>query len=312
MADEKWIAGLFADMPAHEAAHLTLNLRLGVVRDRLPAAVFHADDDIEHVHQLRVGTRRAAAALRIFAACLPERLHKKARMTLRALRRSCGEARDWDVFLDMLQARLTKAPAKQRRGLDVLLGFAHGQRVLAQDHLRQAFSADGDKFSLRIGQVSAALETARNSSVTLRDLAFPTLTQLLRELESAARGDLAHYEALHQVRILGKQLRYAMEIFESCFVSEFRQRYYPAVVEMQEILGLANDSYTACQRLSALQARLLRTQPKQWPHYQEGIEVLLRFHERRLPLQRKKFETWWKGWLKSGAESAFADLIRGA
>ena len=56
MADEKWIAGLTGDMPAHEAAQRTLSLRLGVVRDRLPAAVFHADDDIEHVHQLRVGT----------------------------------------------------------------------------------------------------------------------------------------------------------------------------------------------------------------------------------------------------------------
>ncbi len=309
MADEKWIAGLSGDMPAHEAAQLTLNLRLGVVHDRLPAAVLHAEDDVEHVHQLRVGTRRAAAALRIFAACLPERLHQKTRKTLRALRRSCGEARDWDVFLAMLQARLTKAPAKQRRGLDFLLGFAHGQRVLAQDHLRQAFSADGDKFTLRIGQVSQALEISRSSSQTLRDLAFPMLTQLLCELESAARGDLTRYEALHQVRIFGKQLRYAMEIFESCFVSEFRKRFYPAVVEMQEILGLANDSYTACQRLSALQARLIRTQPKQWPHYREGIEVLMRFHERRLPLQRKKFETWWKTWLKSGAESAFADLI---
>lgn len=309
MADDKWIAGLAGDMPAHEAARLTLNIRLGVVRDRLPAAVLHADDDIEHVHQLRVGTRRAAAALRIFTACLPERLHKKTRQALRSLRRSAGAARDWDVFLDMLQARLTRAPHAQRRGLDFLLGFAHGQRVLAQDHLCQAFDADGDKFSLRIEQVSQALDAASNSLRNLRDLAHPMLTQLLRELETAARGDLSHYEALHQVRILGKQLRYAMEIFECCFNSDFRQRFYPAVAQMQEILGLANDSHTACQRMAALQARLLRTQPKQWPHYREGIETLLKFHERRLPLQRKKFEKWWQDWLKSGAEAAFADLI---
>jgi CHAD domain-containing protein len=308
MADEKWIDGLKGDMLADEAAQRTLNLRLGVVRDRLPAAVFHADDDIEHVHQLRVGTRRAAAALRIFAACVPERLHKNTRKTLRALRRSAGEARDWDVFLEMLQSRVAKSPSGQRRGLDFLLGFAHGQRVLAQDHLRQAFGASGEEFALRIQQVSQALN-ASSSAETLRDLASPMLTQLLRELETAARGDLVRYEALHQVRILGKQLRYAMEIFESCFVAEFRHRFYPAVVEMQEILGVANDSYTACQRLGALRSRLIRTQPKQWPHYQDGIESLLRFHERRLPLQRKKFETWWRDWLKSGAESAFADLI---
>jgi CHAD domain-containing protein len=309
MADEKWIAGLSGSMHASAAAQLTLSMRLGVVRDRLPGAVFHADDDVENVHQLRVGTRRAAAALRIFAACLPERLHRKTRKTLRALRRSAGEARNWDVFLQMLQARLHRAPADQKRGLDFLLGFAHGQRVLAQEHLRQAFTANGDKFKLRIEQVDKALQES-NAAQTLSELAGPILTQLLRELESAARGDLQCYESLHQVRILGKQLRYAMEIFESCFAPDFRHRFYPAVVEMQDILGLANDSYTASQRLSALQARLMRTQPKQWPHYREGIEALKASHEKRLPLQRKQFERWWQAWLKSGAEKAFVELIQ--
>jgi CHAD domain-containing protein len=311
MADEKWIAGLDGSMAANDAAMRTLALRLGAVRDRLPDAVFHADDDSENVHQLRVSTRRAGAALRLFAPCLPDRLAKKTRKTLRTLRRSAGEARDWDVFLEMLQARLAKATAKQRRGLDFLLGFAHGQRVLAQDHLRQAYSAKADKFTLHIQEVSQALDDAGHANQTLSELAVLMLTQLLHELESAAGADLQEYEALHQVRILGKQLRYAMEVFESCFAAEFRQRYYPAVVEMQDILGLANDSYAACQRLNALRTRLMRTQPKQWPHYQEGMEVLLRFHERRLPQQRRKFEQWWQAWLKSGAEKAFAELIGG-
>ncbi|MBI3822346.1 MAG: CHAD domain-containing protein [Planctomycetes bacterium] len=310
MADEKWIDGLHGDMPATEAAQLTLSVRLGVVRDRLPSAALHADDDIEHVHQLRVGTRRAAAALRLFADCLPGGLHKKTRATLRAIRRSAGEARDWDVFLEMLRTRLRRATAKQRRGLDFLLGFAHGQRVLAQDHLRHAHDENANKLDRRIEQISEALEDAQ-SEQRLSELAIPMLTQLLSELESAARADLKDYEALHRVRILGKHLRYAMEVFESCFASEFRQQYYPAVVEMQDILGLANDSYTACQRLSALRDRLMRTQPRQWPHYQDGIETLLHFHERRLPQQRHKFEKWWRAWLKSGAEQAFAELIHG-
>ena len=310
MADDKWIADLHGDMPVADAAKKALALRLGIVRDRLPDAVFKADDDIEHVHQLRVGTRRAGAALRIFASCLPDRLYRKTRNALRALRRSAGEARDWDVFLEMLQARLSKAPPKQRRGLDFLLGFAHGQRVLAQEHLRQAHDAKAEKFVLRIQQVAQILDEA-SADKTLTELGAAVLTELVRELESAARGDLQQYEALHHVRILGKQLRYAMEIFESCFVPEFRQRYYPAIVEMQDILGLANDSHVACQRLESLRSRLLRTQPRQWPHYREGIEALLRSHERRLPQQRRKFEQWWLHWQTSGAEEAFAALVRG-
>src|SRR4029077_1737517 len=127
----------------------------------------------------------------------------------------------------------------------------------------------------------------------------------VRDLESAARGDFENYDALHRVRILGKQLRYAMEIFESCFAPEFRQRFYPAIVEMQDILGLANDSYVACQRLNALRSRLMRMQPKQWPQYKDGIEVLMRVHERLLPKQRRLFEEWWQEWMASGADQAF-------
>lgn len=311
MADDKWIAGLRADLSVREAARLALGLRLGVVRDRQPDAALRADDDIEHVHQLRVGTRRAGAALRLFKDCLPPRLFKKTRQTLRTIRRSAGAARDWDVFLGMLQARLSRAPANQRRGLDLLLGFAHGQRVLAQEHLCEAHDAQAERFTRRIQQVNEALDSSEVADMTLGEQAFALLTPLLRDLESAASGDLANYDVLHQVRILGKKLRYAMEIFESCFAAEFRERFYPAVEEMQDILGLANDSHTACQRLEQLRKRLMRTQPKQWPRYQDGINALLAFHEKRLPMQQKKFERWWRAWVKSGAEQAFAELIRG-
>jgi CHAD domain-containing protein len=310
MGDEKWIEGLHSDMPAHEAAQLALAVRLGAVRDRLPDAVFRADDDVEHVHQLRVSTRRAAAALRLFADCMPERLAKKARKALREIRRSAGEARDWDVFLDMLQRRVGRAPAKERRGLDFLVGVARGRREVAQERLRQAHDQKADQFSCRIHQVQEAL-AASTANITLIDLAMPKLTAILHEFETAARGDLQPYEALHQVRILGKQLRYAMEIFESCFSHDFRDRHYPAVVEMQDVLGLANDSYTASQRLHALCEGLKKTQPRQWQHYRAGIEPLLAFHQKRLPLQRKKFEQWWRSWLKSGAEAAFVELLRG-
>src|SRR3954470_19745556 len=103
MADDKWISDLHGGMPVHAAARRVLEVRLGVVRDRLPWAVHHADEDDEHVHQLRVGTRRAGAALRIFADSLPGKLHKRTRKALRQVRRAAGAARDWDVFLAMLK-----------------------------------------------------------------------------------------------------------------------------------------------------------------------------------------------------------------
>ena len=312
MADAKWIQDLHADMPLGAAARLVLTLRLGVVRDRLPLAVEQAEADSEHVHQLRVGTRRAGAALRIFAPVLPTKLHRRARKTLRRLRRAAGAARDWDVFLEALTQRLTRVDSKQRRGLDFLLGYGHGPRVVAQQGLVEAAREKGERLPELLHELAHTLDDTSAQGQTLRDLAVPMLTELLRELETQACGDLSAYEHLHQVRILGKQLRYAMEVFESCFANSFREKYYPAIVAMQDILGLANDSHVATQRLCELRERLVHTQAKQWPAYQPGIEGLLRYHQRRLPQQRHAFEKWWQTWLGSGAEQAFAGLIRGA
>jgi CHAD domain-containing protein len=194
--------------------------------------------------------------------------------------------------------------------LTFLLGFGESQRIAAQEHLKEAHDAKAEKFTTCIEEVSAELDKASPQDKTLRDLAGVVVGELLRDLESAAAADLQSYEALHQLRILGKKLRYAMELFESCFASEFRERFYPAIVEMQDILGLANDSYTAAERLKSIRARLVDSHLKGWPKLEPGIEALIAFHEKRLPQQRKKFEKWWRAWMKSGAEQAFAELIR--
>src|ERR1700756_534586 len=99
MSAGKWISDLNASTPLADAARRLLSIRLDVVHQHLALALKCADEDTEHVHQLRVGTRRAGAAVEIFALCLPDKVHAEARGQLRELRRAAGEARDWDVYL---------------------------------------------------------------------------------------------------------------------------------------------------------------------------------------------------------------------
>src|SRR4051794_10807466 len=105
MADSKWITDLAGEVPLAAAARQVLKARLATVADRLPDALFRAEDNLEHVHQLRVGTRRAGAAIRIFQSCLSAKTHKAIRKTLRKIRRAAGQARDWDVFQVALATR---------------------------------------------------------------------------------------------------------------------------------------------------------------------------------------------------------------
>jgi CHAD domain-containing protein len=308
MADGKWIDDLCGDVPLTKAAHHVLKVRLEVVLERLPDALYRSDDDIEHVHQLRVSTRRAGAAVRIFEQQLPGKIGKTLKKRLRKVRRTAGEARDWDVFQETLVQRLRRPTAGHAAGLDFLLGYSQGQRTLAQGHLRELEKVAAE-FPALVSQALAGIEEDPAGG-TFRSWAVPLMTTLLRDFEVAAAQDLEDYEKLHRVRILGKQLRYAMEVFATCFQYDFRDKIYPAVEEMQDILGYANDSFTAAKRLTDIGSRLAKTQPQAWSRCRKGLEALAKYHERRLPQQRRLFVEWWEKWRASGMEKQFEQMLR--
>jgi CHAD domain-containing protein len=311
MSSGKWIDDLKPDSSVAEAARHVLFARLQVVNDYLPRAALEAEEDIEYVHQLRVGTRRADAALRIFKDCLPKKAHRKARRRLKQLRRAAGMARDWDVFLADLLEREAEADAKHRAGLDFLIGYALGQRTAAHDELEAVYQDQGSGFETFFTRTIDAVRPPNDPSgpAVLVDLARPILFERLQDLEGAALGDLSDYSQLHQVRIAGKRLRYAMEVFADCFDSTFRDTLYPRVEDLQEILGRANDSHVAAERLVCLRDRLRHTCATAWPRLQPGIEQLLRSHQRRLPQDRRRFLKWWGQWHPAGSEAVMTSLL---
>jgi CHAD domain-containing protein len=313
-AGSKWIAGLSATTDLADAARHVLSIRLEVVRDYLGLALQEPDRDPEYVHQLRVGTRRAGAAVEIFSLCLPEKDYKVARKTLKRLRRAAGEARDWDVFLLSLAENTRKRNTRHRAGLDFLTGYALAQRTAAQRHLEEAGRDYPFAFDRFLADTLAAVDRsgADKRSQTLVELAAPKLSALLTDLEQAVKADLSDYNRLHQVRICGKRLRYAMEVFADCFPPVFRGKFYPDVEEMQDILGRANDSHVASQRLQALRAKIQAVRPEEWKRLRPGMEDLLQYHLQRLPEERQHFLDWWRRWQRSGRRAALTALLRGA
>src|SRR5271167_2033972 len=129
MAGGKWIHDLKPDTKLADAAQRVLGVRMGVVGDYLPLALHEPEKDPENVHQLRVGTRRARAALDIFSVCLSERMYKKVKKSLRRIRRAAGAARDWDVFLAGLVEWGEGLSPRRRPGLNFLLGYSMAERT---------------------------------------------------------------------------------------------------------------------------------------------------------------------------------------
>ena len=79
---------------------------------------------------------------------------------------------------------------------------------------------------------------------------------------------------------------------------------------MQDILGLANDSYVACERLNGLRTRYDMRSPSNGRTIRDGSSRCLLS---RTPLAgaAAQVREMVARWLKSGAEKAFVELIRG-
>ncbi|HEX4610035.1 MAG TPA: CHAD domain-containing protein [Urbifossiella sp.] len=302
MAEGKWIHGLSPGMPVADAARVALAARLEVVRQYLPLAASRPYENVEYVHQLRVGTRRAGAALRVFGTCLPRKHLRAAKQSLRGLRRAAGDARDWDVFLLALAAARGDDPA-DRPAFDFLAGYALGERSAAQTRLAAAADDVGPRFAADTAVLPGHVRPPRGADApaTFGDLAAEQMTALFAEFARAVSADPAGPDALHQLRILGKRVRYAMELFAPCFTDAFRTELYRAVVALQEALGEVQDAAVGRARLEALRDRVKMVAPGDWPRFEPGVGRLLRGHEAAFAAGRDRFAAWRSEWAAAWA-----------
>jgi CHAD domain-containing protein len=313
VAEGKWIAGLSPGMPVADAARVALAARLEVVRQFLPLAATRPYEDAEYVHQLRVGTRRAAAALRVFADCLPRKRLKAAKTALRAIRQAAGDARDWDVFLKSLSDATPAADPDTRPAFDFLLGYALGERSAAQARLVGAADAAGPDFAPDTAVLPAHVRDPRGDDppATFGDLAFGQLTDLFERFNADIATNPSEPAALHQLRILGKRVRYAMELFATCFAPPLKDILYPAIEALQEALGDLQDAAVGSERLEGLRARVRLAIPDEWPRLEAGIDGLLRANRDRIPEGRGRFAAWRADWARLTAEHPLAALRLG-
>ena len=113
--DSKWITGIAPDQPVAEVAGRVLDARLKPVCQTLPLAAEKSDEDVEHVHQLRISVRRAAEAVRVFSKLIDETEANALKDRLRRIRLAADDARNWDVMVE----RFSHGGDKSRK---VLLG----------------------------------------------------------------------------------------------------------------------------------------------------------------------------------------------
>ncbi|MBL0926976.1 MAG: CHAD domain-containing protein [Phycisphaerales bacterium] len=302
-AGRKWVKGVEPSTPFAEAARAVLAPRLEAVAELLPLACGHANDDVEHVHRLRVATRRAGAALAAFGAGIRRSEAEKARRRLRRIRRAAGKARECDVMADAFRARLATAEGAERAAFEHLLTQLIHRRAEAQAELeaigRRYRPA---KLARRNGRLLDAIRArGPKGARTFAGAARLAIPRVQRKLSLAAANDLSDLTHLHELRILGKRLRYELEIFAPCLEAGLRDDIYARVEAMQERLGSINDRYDMTLTLDSELAELGSAEGEA----AAGLRALLAVERAELERERAAFVAWWHS---ADAGSLFTDI----
>ncbi len=244
----KWIDSLPAGGRVSDAAQVSIEARLATVAYWLPLAARQIDDDIEKVHQLRVATRRAIAALVLYDDWIPPNEARWFEKRLKKIRRAAGVARDLDVLAKWI---------RQEVGCDAgrLLARLASERASAQPKIMSIADRceNKNRFSRRMYRLLAEMRP-RGKACKKQDVSFHSWAEMQLTQVSGSFFAIQPYQnidlsALHEFRISGKKLRYTLELLAPAFGPELRKQWYPIVEELQEKLGRINDCVAADESL---------------------------------------------------------------
>jgi CHAD domain-containing protein len=286
-----------------DVASCSLGQRLAAVQYYLPLAAEKADEDVEYIHQLRVWVRRTLAALKLYRDLLPRRKTAWLRRHLRRIHHAANEARDCDVLTHRLNADRSHL-AKQR-----FLEHIRAQRRQAQQPLIEIHEQLRRHHVLE-RRVAKLLKRIRSRPKQERRLLFGAWAQahsrpIIRQFFAAAPTGEEDGAALHQFRIRGKELRYAMELLVGAFPPEFRTQLYPIIEELQEQLGSLNDHETAQDRLrQRIDATTDAAEIAE-------LQILLAEEEAHFHRVHQRFLRWWSEQGQDGLRRRFKEVLSG-
>lgn len=280
-------------------AEQALRDRFRAVRRYLPLAATAADKNSAPVHQLRVASRRAAAALEIFESLLPSRRVRKIKKELRRIRRSLGDARDLDVLAERLE---TLAQQGEDGAVTSVLRRISKLRQRAQKPARQVYRRSR-RIQLKRQMNRIARRAKHPQELHFGPFARQGMRRVVDDFFQAAAADLSDIENLHELRIVGKQLRYAMEIYAGAFGTAIRDDLYPVFAQVQDKLGAINDHATALRLFGQWQRAVDSKRAAR------RMRQLLEAEERFLQASSEAFRQWWTTERAVSLKARFDELL---
>jgi len=207
--------------------------------------------DVEAVHQARVASRRLREVVPVVAANLPRARRKRLERDLRRLTRALGPVRELDVAAGMVDAlELTDDDGQRLR--NCWQARLDRERRAPARALRKALTPARRN---RLGRCLDAFATVRGLSDDpgWRTALASRLERRARDLRACLdhTGALYLVDPLHEVRIAGKKLRYALELVDETRLGRVTT-LLATLKKSQEVLGRLHDIDVLARRLQDL------------------------------------------------------------
>ena len=225
-----------------------------------------ADWDTEFLHDFRVAIRRTRSALSQIKGVLPEDAVAHFKDEFRQLGRSTNRLRDLDVYLLEEETYRAMLPQSLQPGLDAVFLRLKNERRRALSDMVQVLDAPAYRdlmnswaAFLQSEQSRAGTDPAVPAIALARKIIFKRFKQVLKR--GRAIGDDTPDEALHNLRIDCKKLRYLLEFFTSFFPKDKIDKLIGYMKKLQDNLGDFNDLSVQQQELMTYLNEVLPRSP---------------------------------------------------
>jgi CHAD domain-containing protein len=319
MAKAKEIVGLDCGASARDGIRLVLLSRLEEMCSYRAAALDWSD--VEGVHDMRVASRRLRSALRDFLPYLRQRKLRHSKNDLKFIADALGSVRDEDVAIVALEKLAAAAPAEVSAGVEQFANERRRKREGARSELVEAI-ADEELARLAAGFKDAlerALKISRRrkgedneqsaESLSLRQAGREIISARLRELQELSASLYRPFKAkpLHRMRIAAKRLRYAIELFDSCWSATLTS-FAKEIASLQTSLGELHDCDMWIEELSeALRDTEVESEGEEQTQKRSAAIWLLAHFVKERALHFADALARWHEWEATGFQ---ADLIR--
>ena len=209
-------------------------------------AGLRADLDPEFLHDFRVAVRRTRSCLGQVRDVFDDAATRRFAGEFAWLGRLTGPPRDLDVHLLGLQGHLAELPASVRGDLAPLAGHLKRRREAA--HARQVAGLDSARYRRLQREWRRLLETdadggGANAARPIREVAGERIGRAFARVRKRGRRLSAETpaEAVHELRIACKKLRYLLEFFRSLFAAARANAFIRSLKRLQDDLGDYND-----------------------------------------------------------------------